>query len=192
MEDRELIILFLKGDTSAFNALVRRHQRPLYNYLLKMVGNGDDAADLCQKVFIRCFKSLRKLNDKEKFTSWMYTIAVNQVRDHWRKRKELLILDSDAGEGSLIDKLQGELPAPDELSESGSRAEVVRKALEMLPPEQKEVLILKIYQGLKFSEIAEVVGAPLNTVKSRLYYGLSSMKKIFKKWDFEDFIHKET
>ena len=91
MEDRELIILFLKGDTSAFNALVRRHQRPLYNYLLKMVGNGDDAADLCQKVFIRCFKSLRKLNDKEKFTSWMYTIAVNQVRDHWRKRKELLI-----------------------------------------------------------------------------------------------------
>ena len=191
MEDRELIVLFLKGDTSAFNALVRRHQRPLYNYLLKMVGNRDDASDLCQKVFIRCFNSLKKLKDKDKFTSWMYTIAVNQVRDQWRKRRELLVLDVDLGDGSQADKLHSSTPSPEELSESLSRAEFVRKALDLLPPEQKEVLILKVYHGLKFSEIAEAVGAPLNTVKSRLYYGLASMKKTFKSWDFEEYFKRE-
>lgn len=191
MDDRDLINLFLKGDTSVFNTLVRRHQKPLFNYILKLVGNRDDAADLSQRVFIRCFKSLKKLKEKDKFNSWLYSIAVNQVRDHWRKRKEILSLD-DEGEGvSPAENLTDSSPEPDKLAESESRAELVRKALHMLPPEQKEVLVLKIYQDLKFTEIAEIIGAPLNTVKSRLYYGLSAMRKIFKKWNLEELAHHE-
>jgi len=191
MEDRDLISLYLKGDNSAFNILVRRHQKPLFNYILKMVGNRDDAADLSQGVFIRCYKNIKKLQDKDKFNSWLYAIAVNQVRDHWRKRKEVLSLDDDNGEGNVAENMSASNPAPDKLAEAEDRAEAVRRALNMLPPEQKEVLVLKVYQGLKFTEIAEAVDAPLNTVKSRLYYGLTTMKKIFKNWNLEDLAHHE-
>ena len=191
MDDRELIELFLQGDTSAFNTLVRRHQKPLYNYILKLVGNRDDADDLCQRVFIRCYKSLRRLKDRERFNAWLYTIAVNQVRDHWRKRKEILSLDDDSNGTSPVENMQSDNPDPGEMTESYNRAEVVRRALDLLPPEQKEVLVLKIYQGLKFTEIASAVGAPLNTVKSRLYYGLAAMKKTFVNWKLEDVIHHE-
>ena len=191
MDDKELIDLFLQGDASAFNALVRRHQKAVFNYILKLVGSRDDADDLCQKVFIRCYGSLKRLKDRERFNAWLYTIAVNQVRDHWRKRKEILCLDDDSETGAFADSLQSDNPDPADCAESSSRAELVRKALEMLPPEQKEVLVLKIYQGLKFTEIATAVDAPLNTVKSRLYYGLSGMRKIFKKWNLEDLAHYE-
>jgi RNA polymerase sigma-70 factor (ECF subfamily) len=191
MEDCELISLYLNGDISAFNALVRRHQKPVYNYLLKLVGNREDAADLCQNVFLRCFKSLQKLRSADKFCPWLYSIALNLSRDHWRSQKGMLSLDDDSEEGNHFHELPSAQPDPACLAETDNRADMVRKALMLIPFEQREVLILKVYQGMKFTEIAQIVGAPLNTVKSRLYYGLSAMKKIFLDWKLEELEHYE-
>lgn len=186
MEDRELIDLHLKGDMNAFNTLVRRHQKPVFNYILKMIQAKDDAADLTQDVFIQCHTHLVSLRDKERFTSWLYTIAVNRVRDFWRKQNR-----TDFVENDRLERVAARNPATSSNSasrktESEYRVELVRRALGMIPAEQREVLVLKIYQGQKFAEIAEIIGVPLSTVKSRLYYGLSNMRKLFKEWKLGD------
>lgn len=192
MDDRELIDLYLdNGDVSAFNTLVRRHQKPVYNFILKMVSNRAEAADLSQTVFIRCFRSLKKLKNRSLFSPWLYRIAVNAIRDHHRKKKEVYSID---GDDSIVERSEGLFigvsnPAAD--SESFSRAELVRAALEKIPAEQREVLILKVYQGLKFTEIAFALNQPLNTVKSRLYYGFRAMRKVFEEMNIEESLRNE-
>lgn len=191
MSDQELIKLYLKGDTSAFNTLVRRYHKPLYNYILKLVRDRDAADDLAQTVFIRCMKSLKRLNDLDSFVPWLYKIAINLVRDYWRRKKEVLSLDDESDSGNLWENIVTSDSNPHEKAEAEQRAELVKRALAALPPEQKEVLVLKIYQGLKFTEIAQIVDAPLNTVKSRMYYGLTAMKKIFQSWNLLELRHHE-
>ena len=192
MDDRELINLYLDGgDISAFNALVRKQQKPIFNFILKMVGNREDAADLSQQVFIRCFKSLRRLKDRSRFAPWLYRIAVNSVHDHYRRRKEVYSLDDDSVNAGLRENLTDGGVMPSEYAEASQRAELVKAALKRIPEEQREVVILKIYQGLKFTEIAEALDTPLNTVKSRLYYGMNAIKKIFKEMKLKEFSHDE-
>ena len=191
MNNKELIRLYLQGDVSALNILVKRHLKPVFNYILKQVGNREAADDLTQMVFIKCCKSLRQLKDHDRFVPWLYRIAVNLVRDHWRRRRYIVSLDDDSDDvNSLTNRLTSD-DDPYEAVETEQRAELVKRALKMLPPEQREVLVLKIYQGLKFTEIAEIVNAPLNTVKSRLYYGISAMKKIFQRWNILELKHYE-
>lgn len=182
MTDTELIILYNKGDDSAFNTLMRRYHKPVFNYLLKLTGSREDASDLAQNAFIRCCGSLKKLKDKELFVPWLYKIAANLARDHWRSRKEYMSFDSSDNE---VINLNASLVSDDDPFENAAaidRAAIVRKALLQIPIDQRDVLILKMYQGLKFTEIAEATGDSINTVKSRLYYGLTAMKKILKNW----------
>lgn len=186
MTDQELIRLYLKGDEGALNTLVRRYHKPVYNYLLKLTGNREDAADLAQTAFIRCCKSIKKLKDHEKFAPWLYRIAANAARDFWRSRKDMVSFDNDSEDSKSYNDILHSEDDPYRTTESLDRADIVKKALSRLPIDQREVLILKIYQGLKFTEIAETVDAPLNTVKSRLYYGLSAMKKTLKSWNLEE------
>lgn len=209
MDDQELIGRYLNGDLTAFNDLVRRHHSAIYNFLLKLVANRDDAADLCQDVFLRCYRKLDHLREREKFDSWLYTIAVNRVRDHWRRQQKIISrenpgwIDSQVGQdytgngnplagrdSTLQNHPSGE-PSPERLLEAEYRAELVRNALSALPLEQREVLVLKIFQGLKFREIADAVQAPLNTVKSRLYYGLAALREKFRKYKLEDLYSHE-
>ena len=191
MDDQELIKLYLSGDSNAFNTLVRRYHKPLYNYILKLVRDRDAADDLAQTVFIRCMKSLKRLNDLDSFVPWLYKIAINLVRDYWRRKKEVLSLDDESDSGNLWENIVTSDSNPQEKAEAEQRAELVKRALAALPPEQKEVLVLKIYQGLKFTEIAQIVDAPLNTVKSRMYYGLTAMKKTFQSWNLLELRHHE-
>ena len=190
MTDQELIKFYLKGDTGAFNTLALRYHKPVYNYLLKLVGNRADADDLAQQVLIRCHKSLKRLKDPERFGPWIYRIAANIARDHWRARKDMVSFDDDSDDTKSYNDVLVSDDDPYKNAETRNRAELLKKALLKLPIEQREVLTLKIYQGLKFTEIAEAVDAPLNTVKSRLYYGLSAMKKILINWNIEDLNHK--
>jgi len=191
MTDQELIQAYLKGDDRAFNSLVRRYHKPVYNYLLKMVGSREDADDLAQTVFIRCCTSLKKLKDQQRFAPWLYRIAANLARDHWRARKETVSFDQYCEEANPLAEILLSNDDPLNAAAAEQRAEIVRKALLMIPFEQRETLILKMYQSLKFSEIAEALGEPLNTVKSRLYYGLSAMKKILQSWNLEELRHYE-
>jgi len=140
---------------------MRRYHKPVYNYLLKLTGSREDAADLAQNAFIRCCTGLKKLDDYDRFAPWLYKIAANLARDHWRSRKDYLSFDSELAENQSLKDLLTAEDDPLENAVSLDRASIVRKALLKIPLEQREVLVLKMYQGLKFSEIAEALGTPL-------------------------------
>ncbi|MCH7618918.1 MAG: sigma-70 family RNA polymerase sigma factor [Candidatus Marinimicrobia bacterium] len=184
MEDSELILKFLDGDVQAFNVLVNRWQVKLFNFAFKVLGRREDAKDVTQKAFIRAYKSLRKLNDPGKFSPWIYQITMNLCRDEMRiqRRSPSLSLHdtirtSNGEEIELQEFLTDDSESADDALYQGEVAEIIRKGLKMIPEEQRIVIIMKEYQGLKFREISEILQEPLNTVKSRMYYGLNALRK---------------
>ena len=184
MEDSRLISMYLDGDVSAFNGLVRQWQSRIYNYTFKMLGKREDAKDVTQKTFIKVYKNLRKLRDPSKFSSWIYQIATNLCRDEMRTRKRgpsvslhQKIKTSSGNEVELQDFLADESSSAEDDLYQGEVVETVRRALKLIPEDQRTVIIMKEYQGLKFREIAEILQEPLNTVKSRMYYGIKALRK---------------
>lgn len=181
MTDAALIAQFQAGHIAAFNTLVERWECPIYNFVLRYAGDRDDARDLCQQTFIRAYKSLRRLRDPDKFTAWIYQIALNACRDAARSRKFI-----------SLDALWESTPIADAKARTDARAheqsvrDLIHRALQNLPEEQRVVIVMKEYQGLKFTEIAETLNVPINTVKSRMYYGLSALKKIFDRWHISE------
>lgn len=172
VEDRDLVLRAREGDMDSFNILVSRWEKKVYNYLLRAVRDREDALDLCQETFLKSYRSLRSLQDPARFPQWLFRIAHNESVSLFRKRR----FESDEevpeqGTGWLV-------------GIAGTRIQhldlglAVEKALESLSPEQREVVILKIYQGFKFDEIAEIVSSPASTVKSRLYTALDVLKGV--------------
>jgi len=182
--DLELIKCTQKGDTASFDVLVRRWERPIYNFILRYIGNREDAQDLCQKTFIRAFESLQRLRDPQKFSSWLYQIALNTCRDRSR-RKPQFVVSLDSGIGPPENLVTPPSDLPDALTHERHVRDILNKALQSIPEEQRAVLIMKEYQGLKFREIAETLDVSINTVKSRMYYGLNALRKIFDQWDLD-------
>lgn len=183
MTDAQLIEKFLSGDISAFNTLVWRWEKPIYNFAYRFLGDAETSKDVTQKVFIRLYKNLSKLKDRSKFSSWIYQIAANLCRDELKslKRKRTLSIET-------ISDTHNNLPEdvnyqPDEEVNQLQLRALIKEALQSIPEEQRIVIIMKEYQGLKFIEIAEALGEPLNTVKSRMYYGLNALRKVFKSWN---------
>ena len=165
-DDRKVIERVLKGDTEAFNVLVRQWQKPIYNFIVRMISDRDEAMDLCQDCFMKAYRELRTLKDRDRFSSWLYRIAHNACLSRLRKTygKTWVELDPDAESVHV--------PAENRLA--------VEKALRQLPEDQREVVILKVFQGLKFDEIAAIQGAPISTVKSRLYMGFEKLRSILQ------------
>ena len=165
-DDRKVIDRVLKGDTQAFNILVRQWERSIYNFILRMIGDRDEAMDLCQDCFMKAYRELGTLKDRDRFSSWLYQIARNTCLSRIRKDygKTWVELDPDAGAAHS--------PPENRLA--------VEKALRHLPEDQREVVILKVFQSLKFEEIAAIQNAPVSTVKSRLYMGFEKLRSILK------------
>jgi RNA polymerase sigma-70 factor (ECF subfamily) len=163
-EERKVIERVLDGDSEAFNLLIRQWERPIYNFIVRMIGNRDEAMDLCQDCFMKAYRELRTLKDRDRFSSWLYRIAHNACLSQIRKNhgKTWVELDPDDG------------PAPEPVENRLA----VEKALSQLPADQREAVILKVFQGLKFEEIAAVQDAPISTVKSRLYMGFDKLRSI--------------
>jgi RNA polymerase sigma-70 factor (ECF subfamily) len=162
------------GAVEAFNLLVSRWEKPVYNYLLRLTGNREDALDLTQDVFLKAYQNLRKLEDPARFAPWLYRIAHNEAYSLFRKRRPEGDLPADPRDGESepdIDAAAGAAPAfPIELTLA------VTGALNRLSPDQREAVVLKIYQGFKFEEMAEILGCPVSTIKSRLYAALEILK----------------
>lgn len=194
MTDTQLINSILDGDRSRFNALVWRWEKPLYNFILRYLGNKELARDVTQKTFIRAYRNLSKLRDASKFSSWIYQIASNLCKDEIKKRNHHqfisldLIQENSDENGLLLPEELQQSPAqqPDMKVNQKQIRNIVQKALEQLPEEQRVVIIMKEYQGLKFKEIAEALNEPLNTIKSRMYYGLNGLRKIFEQWQITE------
>jgi RNA polymerase sigma-70 factor, ECF subfamily len=162
------------GAVEAFNLLVSRWEKPVYNYLLRLTGNREDALDLTQDVFLKAYQNLRKLEDPSRFAPWLYRIAHNEAYSLFRKRRPEAELPPDSREGASepdIELAAGAAPAfPIELTLA------VAGALNRLSPDQREAVVLKFYQGFKFEEMAEVLGCPVSTIKSRLYAALEILQ----------------
>jgi RNA polymerase sigma-70 factor, ECF subfamily len=165
VEDRDLIAKARRGDVEGYNLLVSRWEKRIFNYLLRLVRNREDAMDLSQDVFLKAYQNLPKLDDPRKFSGWLFRIAHNEAFSLLRRRKPDGELDPDRGVAEAGGRL-----LPMELSLA------VESALKRLSDDQREAVLLKVYQGFKFDEMAEILGCPVSTVKSRLYTALDAMK----------------
>ena len=165
VEDADLIARVRKGDVEAYNALVSRWEKRVFNYLLRLTGNPDDSLDLSQDVFLKAYQNIRKLDDTARFGPWLFRIAHNETYSHFRKRRP----EVDNGDETLIEREPARGPAPD-------LTIAVTAALDRLTPEQREAVVLKVYEGFKFDEMAQILGTPVSTIKSRLYTALDLLK----------------
>ena len=171
VEDADLIRRAAKGSVEDYNLLVSRWEKRVYNYLLRITANREDALDLTQDVFLKAYQNLRKLDDVSRFAPWIYRIAHNEAYSMFRKRRPETDVDEvepeSTGNGVSVG---GTSVFPIELTLA------VGSALDRLSADQREAVVLKIYQGFKFEEMAEILGCPVSTVKSRLYTALDLLK----------------
>jgi RNA polymerase sigma-70 factor (ECF subfamily) len=171
VEDTDLIRQATKGSVESYNLLVSRWEKRIYNYLLRITANREDALDLTQDVFLKAYQNLRKLDEPARFAPWLYRIAHNEAYSMFRKRKPESDIDEMEPEATEIGiSVGGSAVFPVELSIA------VASALERLSPDQREAVVLKIYQGFKFEEMSEILSCPVSTVKSRLYTALELLK----------------
>lgn len=184
MTDAELIQCYLQGNMHAFNQLVWRWQKPIYNFILKTVANEEVAKDICQVVFVKVYQQVKGLKDQESFSPWIYRIAYRVCCDEFKRNKKCrtISLDEQASENGqlLVRQMPGQGQNPEQQVETQEIQKILENALNTLPEEQRVVVIMKQYQGMKFREIAEALDEPVNTVKSRLYYGLKALKKMLE------------
>lgn len=175
--DEELVEAFQGGDAAAFDVLVRRWDRKIHGAIYRVVGSDDEARDLVQEAFFKAFRALSGFKREARFSSWLYQIALNLCRDRLRRRKGRTFVSLDerdeAGEPLAVSRAASAL----ETIEAQDLARTVERAMAELPPEQREVIVLKEYEGLTFVEIAEVLSVPVSTVKTRLYRGLVQLRE---------------
>ena len=172
--DEELVALSTAGDPASFNQLVVRWQRPIYALAYRVLGREEDARDVCQETFLRAFRALKGFKGQAKFSSWLYRIALNLCRDWIRRERR----------SSLVTPLDDE-PAPADGSVETAEDQAIRRdlgraiarAMSALSEEQRTTIVLKEYHALTFQEIADLQGCPLSTVKTRVYQGLSVLRR---------------
>lgn len=182
--DEYLLELALQGDRASFGELIERWQRKIYAFICRYVGNSTDAQDLTQDTFTKAYRNLDRLSDPTRFSSWLYKIALNECRMRFRKERRansVSLPDEQGSEGRL--ELVVDRATPETELAVQEEIDLVREAFRELPEEQRAVILMKEYQGLKFHEIAGILDIPLSTVKSRMYLGLKTLRKLMEKRD---------
>ena len=176
--DEELVARSIGGDLDSFNQLVLRWERPIYALAYRVIGREEDARDVCQETFLRAFRALGGFKGQAKFSSWLYRITLNLCRD-WIRRERRQPL-AQTPEGIDLVELAGEAEDTESIEDLVARKEIgaaVAKAMALLPEEQRTAIVLKEYHGLTFQEIADMLDCPLSTVKTRLYQGLTVLRR---------------
>jgi RNA polymerase sigma-70 factor (ECF subfamily) len=174
-----------QGSQTAFGRLVKYWYPRIYNFTYKYFAEHDAAMEATQQTFITVHDNLKKLQSVEHFRSWLYRIATNCCHQESRrqKRKKLFPFSFWQSEEENPDRRLDWVEEPDTEAEKTEMTEYLLKALHQLPAEQRVVVIMKEYEGLKFREIAAALDVSENTVKSRMYYGLENMRKQLEKWN---------
>jgi RNA polymerase sigma-70 factor (ECF subfamily) len=174
--DEELVAAFQEGDAAAFDQLVRRWDRRIHGAIHRVMGADEDARDLCQEAFLKAYRGLGAFKREARFSSWLYQIALNVCRDRLRRRRGKTAVSLEEIEEAGDGRLRSSSPSPLDLIEARDLSRAVERAMATLSAEEREVVILKEYQGLTFPEIAETLSVPLSTVKTRLYRGLAQLR----------------
>jgi RNA polymerase sigma factor (sigma-70 family) len=184
MHSDTLIMKAREGDQNAQGKLVQLWYKRIYNFGYKFFVDHDMAMEVSQKTFISMCKNLHALQDSARFKSWLYKIAMNYCREEARKVKGTrslsfdVVWNQEAEDSPKWESSSQRFDNPERQLQQAELSEILHQALLELNDEQREVVIMKEYEGLKFREIAEVLNISENTVKSRMYYGLDGLRKI--------------
>jgi len=186
ISDEELMLAFQKGDKSVFSTLLHRHQKGLYNFLARSIGQSQTVEEAFQEVFVRILRSTDSYHPSAKFSTWLYTIARNYCIDLTRKQRFRQMYTGtesiqDEEVPHLEDQVVEERPGQDYHVTVKDLAEKLEWALQQINPDQREVFLLREKRGLPFEEIATIVGSSVSTVKSRMRYALVALQEELKK-----------
>lgn len=187
MHSDTLVVRAKTGDQAAQGKLVQLWYKRIYNFGYKFFLDHDLAMEVSQKTFISMCKNLQSLQETARFKSWLYKIAVNYCREEARKRKNNqslsfdLVWNREAEDSPAWESSGQRFDNPERQLQQLELSDILQKALHELSDEQREIVIMKEYEGLKFREIAEILSISENTVKSRMYYGLDGLKRILEK-----------
>jgi len=186
--DESLMLRYRDGDVRAFELLVTRHRKALFNFILRFVRDTAAAEDVTQETFLRLVKGADAYERQAKFTTWLYTIARNLCVDAARRGKHRKAASLDAplgdedGAATLLDLMPDTGAGVDRQAQSRELAVRLRQAIEALPDEQREIFLLREVADLQFNEIANVIGCPENTVKSRMRYALEKLREALEEY----------
>jgi RNA polymerase sigma-70 factor (ECF subfamily) len=183
-QDREDMAQLKAGHDAALNSLMSRHGERLFHYLLRQLHNETDAGDLAQETFVRVYQHRDRFDLGQKFSTWLYCIATNLLRDRfrWQKRHPQISLDAEPDEGrSLAETLAEGAAGPDERLAAGERAQQVREAIAVLPQDLRTALILSEYEQLSHAEIAAVSNCTAKAVETRLYRARARLRASLEK-----------
>jgi RNA polymerase sigma-70 factor (ECF subfamily) len=175
-EDRDLVAAVKAGDQKAFELLVKKYMRRAYFVALGLVGNHEDALDISQEAFARCYRALGRFDDRFPFYSWFYTILRNQALSFLRKRKVRRRNFAEMSDEVLEWRTPDEHTPESDLEKKEFRQTVWRAMMD-LDPEHREIIVLSHFQNLQYEEIASLLGCPVGTVKSRLYRARAALKE---------------
>ncbi len=183
--DCELVDKFLNGEMEAIEAIINRHKKRLYSYIFLNVKKHQLAEDLFQDTIIKVIKSLQegRYQDNGKFLSWVMRIAHNLIIDHFRHEKQFKTLSNDDYELDIFNSPKYSEVTIEQSMVWDQVLTDVRKLIEELPPDQKEIILLRHYGGLSFKEIAEQTNVSINTALGRMRYALINIRKLIKEYD---------
>lgn len=185
--DETLFEAYRRGERPALRVLIERHQTELMRFLTRLVGESAGAEDVFQDAFLQVHLSADTFDATRRFRPWLFTIAANKARDYLRKKGRRRMLELSApvdgsgnGEdspGSFVDLMEIDVPAPDARLDAQETSALVQKALDLVPPLLREILLLAYFQRLSYVQIHEELGIPLGTVKSRLHAAVATFAK---------------
>jgi RNA polymerase sigma-70 factor, ECF subfamily len=186
--DEELVASATAGDLDSFNQLVKRWERPIYALAYRTLGRDEDARDVVQEAFMRAYRGLRGFKGEAKFSSWLYRITLNLCRDWMRRERRAPIVSVPEGTDplELADDRASPAESVEDLVARREMSAAVARAMTELPEEQRQAIMLKEYHGLTFQEIADQLNCPLSTVKTRLYQGLSVLRRRLERQQTSD------
>lgn len=193
LTDEQLLDRYRGGDDAAFDALVRRYQQELFHFLIRFTGSRAAADDVFQEAFLQVHLSADTFDTDRRFKPWLFTIASNKARDYLRRqaRRPTTTLSapigghSGGGGGgetgqSFLDFMQADLPLPDESLEESELAERVQSTIGEMPEHLRQILLLSYFEKFSYQEIADILGIPLGTVKSRLHAAVANFAERWK------------
>ncbi|SKA85932.1 RNA polymerase sigma-70 factor, ECF subfamily [Prosthecobacter debontii] len=180
-EDNDLMMALAGGNDPALNILIRRWTPRLISYVERLCGCHATACDLAQETFVRVYKHRQQFRPAHKFSTWLFTIATNLMRNHsrWQKRHPVTLLDPHETHAL---PLESGHPSPDGDLENKERAAAIQRAIGQLPAEQKEALILSTYEGLSHGEIAEIMGTREKVIEMRIYRARKQLREWLHGW----------
>lgn len=180
MTDNGLVEAYVNGNNKAFDELLKRHQTKLFAYIMSIVSDADLANDIFQETFVKVITNIRqgKYVDTGKFSAWLMRIAHNMIIDHFRQAKAEKTISTDEESSTVLNCAELAEASIEDCMVNTQIHDDVRRIIDALPENQREVLKMRFYQGLSFKEIAEATGTGINTALGRMRYAILNMKRL--------------